>query len=371
MSDLIAGRYRPVAPLSPIGGVKRELAVDQVADHRVAVARVKAGDRIDAVDRHLRAVQAVRHACLAPVLDVALDDGRAVHVEAQADGPLLGAALLSQSSALLVAADIADALAALHAVGQVHGGLAADAVVLDATGRPVVMGAGLAGARALAEGNAVATASDDLRALGAILYALLTGRAPAVPPAAPMTLAAEIAPALNGLALALLSDDPRRPPPPAAAAAERLRALVGAELPAVVRPAPLPTPPQPALPRKGASDAAIAAIVGGIALLAIVLALAAVDGGAIGGDGEDAADTGIPTFTLPAADSLTLTLPPTDTLPLPGVVTTDTAAVPTDTAPLPTDSIEVFTDTLSTVPPVTETGGATSLEPPAATLQIG
>ena len=146
MSDLIAGRYRPVAPLPSIGGVKRELAVDQVADHRVAVARVKAGDRLDAVDRHLRGVQAVRHACLAPVLDVVLgDERRVVHVEAQADGPLLDAEMLSLTSNLLVAADVAEALAALHAAGQVHGGLAADAVVLDATGRPMVMGAGLAG----------------------------------------------------------------------------------------------------------------------------------------------------------------------------------------------------------------------------------
>jgi len=40
MSDPIAGRYRPVAPLPAIGGVKRELAVDQVADHRVAVAKI-------------------------------------------------------------------------------------------------------------------------------------------------------------------------------------------------------------------------------------------------------------------------------------------------------------------------------------------
>ena len=82
----------------------------------------------------------------------------------------------------------------------------------------------------------------------------------------------------------------------------------------------------------------------------------AVKGGDVLQQDDGGATTGIPTFTLPAADSLTLTVPPTDTLPLPGVVTTDTAPLPTDTA-LPTDSIEVFTDTSSTVPPVTETTG--------------
>jgi hypothetical protein len=125
------------------------------------------------------------------------------------------------------------------------------------------------------------------------------------------------------------------------------------------------------LPRRGFSDAGIAAVVGGLALLAIVLAVAAVKGGDVLQQDDGGATTGIPTFTLPAADSLTLTVPPTDTLPLPGVVTTDTAAVPTD-------SIEVFTETSSTVPPITETsGGETTVAPPesvtapAATLQIG
>jgi serine/threonine protein kinase len=352
MSEPIAGRYRSVAPLPAIGGVKRELAVDQVADHRVAVAKLKAGERVDAVDRHLRALQAVRHSSLAPVLDVALlADGKIAHVEAQADGPLLsGSVLMPQASALLVAADIADALAALHSVGQAHGGLVPDAVVLDTSGRPVVLGAGLAAAKAIADGASAPVASDDMRALGAILYLLVAGREPAQPPASPMTFAPGISPALNGLILALLSDDARRPPPPAVATANRLRAMAGMDLPADLAPAPLPQAPLPTTPRRGISDAGLAAIVGAIALLAVVLAVAAINGGAIGDDDTTAeTGTGVPTFTLPDPSSLTLTVTG-DALPLPGVVT-DT--VVTDT--VPTETFEVFTDTTATVPAVTDT----------------
>ena len=71
------GRYRPVAPLPPIGGVLRELAVDRVADHRVAVARVEGGAHADVVRRHLAMVQTCRHPSLATVLEV-LPDGQMI-----------------------------------------------------------------------------------------------------------------------------------------------------------------------------------------------------------------------------------------------------------------------------------------------------
>lgn len=371
MTEPIAGRYRPVAPLPTIGGVERELAVDQVADHRVAMARIAGGEQTAAVERALEAVKATRHASLAPVLDVyRLVDDTIVHIEAQADGPLLSSGvLLPQASAILVTADVAAALATLHAAGQTHGGLVADAVVLDASGRPVVMGAGLARAVAIATGVPAPTASDDMRALGAMLYLLVTGREPTQPPASPASLASEIAPALNGLILALLSDDARRPPPPAVLVAERLRVMAGVDLPTDLMPAPVAQPPLPMTPRRGISDAGLAAIVGGIALLAIVLAAAVLNGGNLfTSDSSSNSDsmTGIPTFTLPQPDALTLTVTG-DTLPLPGVVT-DTGV--TDTAPV--DTFQVFTDTTATVPPVTDTAPVSTetLTAPKATLQI-
>ena len=376
MTEPIAGRYRPVAPLPALGGVARELAVDQVADHRVAVARIAGGAQAASVERLLEAVKATRQSSLAPVLDVVrLDDDTIVHVEAQADGPLLsGAVMLPQASAVLVAADVADALAALHAAGLTHGGLAPDAVVLDASGRPVVMGAGLGTAMVISAGAPAATASDDMRALGAILYLLVTGREATQPPASPASLASDIAPALNGLMLALLSDDARRPPPPAALVAERLRVMAGVELPIDLMPTPVVQPPLPMTPRRGISDAGLAAIVGGIALLAIVLAVAAINGGGLLNNDSSSSsgnDTGIPTFTLPQPDSLTLTVTG-DTLPLPGVVT-DTGVTDTGvTGTSQVDTFQVFTDTSASVPAVTDTPppSTATLTAPKATLQI-
>jgi hypothetical protein len=367
MTEPISGRYRPVAPLPTLGGVERELAVDQVADHRVAMSRIAGGEQAAAVERSLEAVKATRHASLAPVLDVfRLVDDTIVHIVAQADGPLLSSGvLLPQASALLVTADVADALATLHAAGQTHGGLVADAIVLDASGRPVVMGAGLARASAIATGAMAPTASSDVRALGAMLYLLVTGREPAQPPASPASFAPEIAPALNGLMLALLSDDPRRPPPPAALVAERLRVMAGVDLPVDLMPAPMVAPPLPTTPRRGISDAGLALIVGAIALVAIVLAAAAINGGDLFGDDSpaDTADTtGIPTFTLPQPDSLMLTVTD-ETLPLPGVVT--------DTVPV--ETFEVFTDVTETVEVLTEVTETIPVDTgalPEATLQI-
>lgn len=357
MNAPYAGRYRPVAPLPMIGGVARELAVDNVADHRVAAARIAAGERAAAVGQALRGLPT--HASLAPVLDVVQEaDGVVVLIEAHADGPLLsGAVRMPRSSALLVAADIADALAALHAAGVAHGGLSTDAVALDPSGRPLVMGAGLAAAAALAAGRPLPTIVADLHALGGLVHLLVTGQPASRPPVAPASLEPDVSPALNGLVLALLSEDAHRPPPPAGLVAERLRQLAGVPLPeALAAPEP-PRPAAPTAPRRGISDAALAAIAGGIALLAIILAVAATAGTDLAEEQET--DTGIPTFTLPEPDTLTLTMTD-EQLPLPDVLPTEPDTLYTDTT-VYTDTFEVFTDemTTATLPPATTDAGLT------------
>jgi hypothetical protein len=139
--------------------------------------------------------------------------------------------------------------------------------------------------------------------------------------------------------------------------------MAGVPLPAALAPPAPVRPPQPVAPRRGLSDAALAAIVGGLALAAIALAFASVDAGLRGDDEEPADEKQIPTFTLPEADALTLTVTG-DELPLSDVLT-DTA--PIDTGTVATETFEIFTDTapvdttLDSTATVQDTGAATDI----------
>jgi hypothetical protein len=284
VTGLLADRYRVVAPLEPVGGVPRDLCVDTATDARVELARYAAGGTVPpAFELLARRYQACRHPCLAPVLDVLVPtrgEGSPLTVEGHADGPRLGDALgMPRPAGLLAMADVADALATLHAGGLVHGALGPEAVAIDPVGRPFVVGAGSRTLQAAVLGSPEPplTTDDDVRALGRLLYAIVCGR-PADPvPIAPATMVTGLDPALNGLILALLSDDPLRPPPPAAAVALRLRDLAGVGARAVLPPGP-PGPPAlyPAyalaeppnrIHRRGYSDAGL--ISGALALLVL------------------------------------------------------------------------------------------------------
>jgi hypothetical protein len=284
--DLIAGRYRPVARLVAIGGVDRHLAIDTDSETQVEVIVFTRHGAVPAafgdMARHLHAAP---HASLAPILawtepgaDASLD---ALLVQPRLEGArLTGAVVLPRGVALAAGADIAEALATLHHAGLVHGDVGAAAVVLDTQGRAVLLGAGARALQAAAVGGIVVDSDrdDDMRGLGRLLYTLVCGTEPTRPLVAPLLHAADISPALNGLLLSLLSDDPERPPPSAAVVAPRLRALAAEEglLPpgdAVLGNEPS-VPVEPPPPGRGSSDALMIAGAAALCLFGVAAAFA-------------------------------------------------------------------------------------------------
>ncbi len=341
-ADVLAGRYRIAAPLPPIGGVPRDLAVDTVTDAQVEVARfARTGDVPAAFGELAARYQTARHPCLAPVLawtepgaDPELD---AIVVEQHTEGARLGAGVtLPRRQALLVAADVADAIAALHAARLMHGAVGSEAIVLDASGRAILGGAGAKTLQAAALGGAVADAepADDLRQLGRLLYTQVCGRAPATPATPPVEIVPDVEPALNGLILSLLSDDESRPPPPAAAVSLRLRDLAGEPVDhrhALVLASP-PARARTARPARTAGDFAIATALAVIALLGVGAAFALTR--------EDDASG---TTTVTVASATQAAIAPT------GAATfTDAGSVSTpDTVPIvPTLPASVVTETV-------------------------
>ena len=211
--SLLAGRYRLRAPLPPLPDdppqAERWSADDEVLARRVDAVVLLAAGRRAAWGRELleAAAQAgtVSSPALAQIYDAALEEvpaerygraagrvdlayvvtehvsGRTIAEAVQADGPL------EPRDALDQVLPAVDGLAAAHARGVVHGAISpATAVLSDTEGlrlRDTAVAAALA---RRADGQArTGTAADDVRALAACLYALLTGRWPSTAVDAP------------------------------------------------------------------------------------------------------------------------------------------------------------------------------------------
>jgi hypothetical protein len=360
--------------------------VDTVTDAQVEVARfARTGDVPPAFGQLAARYQAARHPCLAPVLawtepgaDPELD---AIVVEQHTEGARLGAGVtLPRRQALLVSADVADALAALHLGSLMHGAVGSEAIVLDSSGRAIVGGAGAKSLQAAALGGAVTDASpaDDLRQLGRLLYTQVVGRAPARPATPPVELVPDIEPALNGLILALLSEDETRPPPPASAVSMRLRDLAGEPVDtahAVVLAQPVAAV---ARPPRTVGDFAIATGLAVLALLGVgaAFALTRDDGDSTAtttvtaASGAAAAAATADTTTEPGSVSTPATVPIVPTLPG-GTVVTETLPGETTTVfqgtTTPFQGSTVFTSAESTV---TFTGATTATVTVPVTVTI-
>ncbi|MCU1500067.1 MAG: serine/threonine protein kinase [Acidimicrobiales bacterium] len=177
-----AGEHRPPVPVA-VKVLRHELAEGEQAVLR----------------RHLRAVAAIDHPFLLPLLDVVQTEAGPALVLPYVSGGSLRQLLdergtLGAGAVVAVLGPVAVALAVLHHAGLVHGDVKPDNVLIHRDGRPVLADAGLAvavgrsiGAAVLAtpeyldpapRGYAGATTAADGYALGITAYELLTGRRP-------------------------------------------------------------------------------------------------------------------------------------------------------------------------------------------------
>lgn len=182
----LAGRYRLERRLRSSGAADVWQGTDEALARSVAVRALPTTDpRATRVLEAARAAGRVASPRLASVLDAADADGILVVVSEWLPGTplreLLHGGPLLPAEAARVLAVVAAALAEAHGVGMAHGALTADSVILTSTG-PRLVGFGLDAALAGIDPDP----SADVRAVGALLYAALTGRAPSgFPPPAP------------------------------------------------------------------------------------------------------------------------------------------------------------------------------------------
>ena len=134
------------------------------------------GPAADGFLRHAHAVSTVVHPALARVYDAVDDETRAYVVSEWVSGTPLTALLrdgaLDPDTAAATVGKVADGIAAAHAAGVAFGGVHPDHVV-------VTHGATVTLAQVVGDGRAAP--ADDIRGLGALLYASLTAHWPLAP----------------------------------------------------------------------------------------------------------------------------------------------------------------------------------------------
>jgi serine/threonine-protein kinase len=234
---VLAGRYALEQELGRSGTGTSWSATDTVLDRRVVVKMISpelAGHPAFAerLDLELRMVALASHRGLARLLDTGKDDGIAFVVREHVEGDSARAVIardgdvsVEQGAALVRGA--LDALAAAHEAGVLHLDLKPENVIecIDGTIRVCDLGFGEAVVRsmppheamrilqpALIAPEAAAGTPPDVRtdvwAAGALLYELLTGRAPAAGDASPRDHRPEVTRKLDEVVSRALSPEP-------------------------------------------------------------------------------------------------------------------------------------------------------------------
>jgi eukaryotic-like serine/threonine-protein kinase len=209
MHDLVGGRYRLDEHIGNGGMAEVWRATDNRTGETVAVKRLHPRLAHDTTSRarfarEVEAARAVDHPSAVRVLDAGDgDDGGWLAMDYLSGGSLsdrLRAGPMPAESVATIGADIAGALAAVHAAGLVHRDVKPSNILLDQDGRARLGDFGIARGDAIdgledvtATGDVVGTlrflppealaggpaaASSDVWALGAVMYEALTGRPP-------------------------------------------------------------------------------------------------------------------------------------------------------------------------------------------------
>jgi hypothetical protein len=225
--ELLAGRYRLDECLAEYPRTQRSLwrGTDQVLARKVAVElQVPGGAGSEDFLTAAMTVARIVHPAVIGVYDAVDEGARAYIVREWVAGTSFASALreapLPPERAAAVVRSAAEGVAALHAAGVAHGNLNPHSVIVDLDDKVTLTD--------LRSSDEVSTRSD-IRAVGALLYAALTGHWPAEVPApqpglpdarrsdgrvcSPRQVRAGIPAYLDALAMDLL--DPALPPPSA------------------------------------------------------------------------------------------------------------------------------------------------------------
>ncbi len=251
------GRYRILGRLGA-GGMGTVYKAEDPQLGRVVALKLPRFDgpahdvarRVQRFQREARAAAQIWHPHVCPIHDVGEHEGQPFVVLAYIEGQSLAERLATgrfedPAQAVDLARQLLDALDAVHAHGIVHRDLKPGNVMLDRSGRAVLMDFGLArpeldGEHLTTDGMVVGTPSymapeqaagdaehigprTDLYALGVVLYQMLTGRLPFEGPAltvlakivheAPPALSAlrpDVDPILEEILLKALAKEPER-----------------------------------------------------------------------------------------------------------------------------------------------------------------